>query len=140
MSRRPPLAARLLGGVILLGTLATAALPLRADEDDAPPARAARVERIPPCQPSARFDRRPAPGSLAARAPSRQEIVGLRAAQVVDLLGQPSCRSATKWRYRQPDGCAGEKDVLTLWFRRGKVIRVNVVHVVTGERCTASAE
>jgi hypothetical protein len=134
MTRRRPLAAWILGGVLAFG-MAGGALA-HADETDPPPARDRRP--IPACRPSPRFDRRPAPGSAAARAPSRQEIVGLRAAQVVDLLGQPACRSATKWRYRQPEGCAVEKDVVTLWFRRGKVVRVNVVHVVTGERCTGA--
>ncbi|HTJ42502.1 MAG TPA: hypothetical protein VL463_10435 [Kofleriaceae bacterium] len=87
-----------------------------------------------PCADDPRYDRPDKPHH-GPRYAERKDFVGKTAAQLVATFGEPSCKSKAKWRYWRPDGCSYEKDVVTLWFRGGKVSRVNIVHVYTGEEC-----
>lgn len=107
----------------VLAILASFAAGVTARADDRPPA----------CTDDARLDR-PAKKDAHVRASAR-DYLGKTAAALVKARGEPSCKSKTKWRYDVPDGCAYERDVVTVWFAGGKVRRVNIVHVFTGEEC-----
>jgi hypothetical protein len=86
-----------------------------------------------PCRDDPRYDR--AQKHRGQRFAEPKEFLGKSATKLVERFGEPYCKSPAKWRYTVPDGCAYERDMVTLWFRGGKVARVNIVHEVTGEEC-----
>ncbi len=89
---------------------------------------------IPACEPNERYDtpsQQPAHHHRVAASDYR----GRRAAQLLARFGPPTCRGRDKWRYLYPQGCTEWRTVVTLWFSRGKVVRVNVVEHYTGMEC-----
>lgn len=94
----------------------------------------AATARAEPCADDERYDR-PQQQRSQRPGPRAADFLGKTPAKLVAAFGEPVCKSARKWRYFRPDGCAYERHVVTLWFAAGKVARVNIVHVWTGEEC-----
>jgi hypothetical protein len=120
--------------LVALASVASAA-PAPPTDKPAPPTDKSRPTEAPQrCEPNPQFDR---PDTERPRrpGPAPRDYLGLTAATLRERYGAPGCASPSKWRYWQPEGCAYERHVVTLWFARGKVSRVNVVHVWTGEEC-----
>lgn len=93
--------------------------------------RAAAAEPQPACDPDPRYD----VGSQRTGRFFKDAVKGKSAHAIRKALGPPSCQSATLWRYWLPQGCSYEKTVVSLWFRKGRVVRVNAVDIITGQEC-----
>ncbi len=94
----------------------------------------AAADPPPPCRDDARLDG----PSTKRHAVSTAGFVGKTADEIVKQNGEPGCKSPRKWRYWFPDGCAYEKDVVTLRFgAHDRVARATVVHIITGEECAS---
>jgi hypothetical protein len=95
----------------------------------------AHADRPPACRPSPAYDAPDEDGSKRPTPFSRKDFLGKRARRLLSQRGEPECRSARLWRYYFPPGCSDWRTVVTLWFRRGKVVKVNIVTEYTGEEC-----
>jgi hypothetical protein len=112
----------------VLACLVALASTAHADPRPAPP------PPLPACAADPHLDQ-PDTERPRRKGPSPREYLGLTAATLRERFGAPGCASLAKWRYWTPDGCSYEKHAVTLWFAHGKVSRVNVVHIWTGEEC-----
>lgn len=88
---------------------------------------------VPACADDPQYDGGRGSGLRAHVRASR--FLGLTPRALVATFGQPDCKSAGKWRYWLPRGCAYDKDVVTLTLTRDKVTRAAIVHVITGDEC-----
>jgi hypothetical protein len=62
-------------------------------------------------------------------------LKGLTEAEVEARYGPPHRREGSRWSYMLPRGCAYEKDELTVYFVRGRVVRATANHRFTGQHC-----
>jgi hypothetical protein len=95
-------------------------------------ARVVAADPAPACKDDPNLDAK----ASSPRTHPPVELVGKMAADVIKRMGAPDCKSPERWRYWRPEGCAYEKEVVTLRFDRdGKVKSVVAVKYVTGEEC-----